>query len=125
MLDDNAPPGPTPSGVGDSPFGPPADPARVARLAPGDRALCTQLAARMDECWDAFLATVAGEVELDDSARAMMDGMRPHVRAGMENLCLGAALDDPNAFGDMQAARACFALPCNEMVDCIMRLQGP
>jgi hypothetical protein len=98
-------------------FPPPPDPARVAALPPDTRALCTQLATRIDECWDTLIGTLGGGD--DPSVQAAMAGIRPQVRPGLENTCLAAALESSHDFQQMAVARRCFALPCDQLVTCI------
>ena len=105
-------------------FPPPPDAARVAGLPPDARALCTQLATRMDECWDAIVASIGGGT--DPTVQATMATIRPQVRPGMESVCLAAALDAGSQFQEMAAARRCFALPCDQLVTCIEDIEnGP
>ncbi len=96
---------------------PTPDPARVATLPPDTRALCVQLATRIDECWDTIVGAVAGTT--DPSAQAMLASIRPQIRPGMENACLAAATGATGDFQEMAAARRCFALPCDQLVTCI------
>jgi hypothetical protein len=116
--------GPAAGGVGDI-FGPPPDPARVAALPPETRALCAELAAKLDSCFDALIAQFGGEAMNDPATRQMIQQIRPQFRAGLENACLSAAIEGHEDFQGMAAARRCFALPCDQMIQCITALEQP
>jgi hypothetical protein len=103
---------------------PTPDPAQVAALPPDTRALCAQLATRIDECWDTIIGTVAGTS--DPATLAAMASIRPQIRPGLENACLDAAIGSSGDFQEMAAARPCFALPCDQLVNCIEEIEnGP
>ena len=118
------PPTETPS-VGDL-FPPAPDASRVATLPLETRQLCTDLAGALDRCWDTLVATAlsAGGAPPDPSVQAMMQEIRGQLLPGMNNICLTAALDQPETFQEMTAARRCIALPCDQMMPCLQEVGG-
>jgi hypothetical protein len=120
----SAPPPETPS-VGDL-FPPAPDASRVATLPEETRKLCSELAASLDRCWDTLVATAlsAGGAAPDPSMQTMMQEIRGQLLPGMTNICLTAALDQPETFQEMAAARRCIALPCDQMMPCLQEVGG-
>ena len=104
-------------------FGAPPDPARVAGLPASARELCAMLPASLDRCWNELIGAAAGDIE-DPTAVAMIAGMKDELLSGVGNMCLNAALDAPDSFGEMNAARPCLSMPCDRMMPCIEQLSG-
>ncbi|MBI5500120.1 MAG: hypothetical protein HY907_07740 [Deltaproteobacteria bacterium] len=105
------------------PFGSPPDPARVATLPAETIALCGQLPAALDRCWDTLLGEAMGAAT-DPSTAQMIAGMKEELLSGVGGMCLAAALDDPDTFGELNAARHCLALPCDQMMGCLEQSSG-
>jgi hypothetical protein len=107
-------------------FPPAPDASRVATLPEETRKLCTELAGALDRCWDTLVATAlsAGGAAPDPSMQTMMQEIRGQLLPGMTNICLTAALDQPETFQEMTAARRCIALPCDQMMPCLQEVGG-